>query len=396
PYTHLSQYLTHPNRDHHAWWTTKAPLLTRFLQDCNYTVNAQYQYLTLFHNQLIPYLGIYTEPSVGDKGNTLLSGAGKLEIDRTFTATGSSLRIAFEPTSYLAGEGDTGPDPLNVLPLPSLLSALRKLPGVDVGLDRYRTLSNALTTSEADQAAFLQSPDLQAKLQTLPSRTQNILALDLIDGSVRPELYFQPQLRALATNADVHTMLLNALQGLNANGALSPALKLTEKYLTASPSTTQPLFISSELSTSPNTNSAKLFLIDSNITLDTAQALWTWGRPDATPHPLQTLWESLGAVEGVRGPTEFPMMLILKLCEEAPFVRPQVALPVVGMTEQGVGEAVVRFFAAMGWETHAAGYLDSLRSYYPDVELGQALGKQAWIALSEFDGQGPALTIFYY
>jgi hypothetical protein len=32
----------------------------------------------------------------------------------------------------------------------------------------------------------------------------------------------------------------------------------------------------------------------------------------------------------------------------------------------------------------------------PSLPLDQALGKQAWIALSEFDAEGPALSIFYY
>ncbi|KAJ5515075.1 aromatic prenyltransferase [Penicillium fimorum] len=400
PYTLLSQYLTFANRDHYEWWRHKGPLLSKFLQDCNYNVHQQYQYLTLFHNHLIHELGAYTEPTVGQQGNTLLSGAGKLELDRRFTASGSSLRIAFEPTSYLAG--DHGPDPLNVLPLPHVLSRLRELPGVDLGLDAYRTLVNRLTTSEADQRNLLQSQKLLEQLRSLLSRTQNILALDLVDGSVQTELYFQPQLKALATNSAVKTMLLESCQAMDTNKALGPALGMAEEFLRTSQETTQPLFLSCDLrnNTPVSSEKLKLFFIESHITWARAQALWTCGRSteehDAMLHPLRALWESLAVVEGPRTATEFPMMLIMKLCEEAPFVRPQIALPVVGMTEQAIGEAVVRFFTTMGWTKHAGTYMESLHSYYPGVSLEQPLGKQAWVAVSEFDAEGPALTVFYY
>jgi DMATS type aromatic prenyltransferase len=364
-YDFLSQYLTFANRDHYEWWTYKGPLLSQFLQDCDYSIHQQYQYLTLFHNHLIPGLGAYTEPTVGQQGNTLLSGAGKLEIDRTFTAKGSSLRIAFEPTSHLAQ--DHGTDPLNVLPLPQLVSSLRQVPGVHIGIDPYRVLVGRLTTSDLEEPELLQNPKLHQQLQTLPSRTQNILALDLVDGVVQPTLYFQPQLKALATGSDVKKMLFGALQELNVKEALTPALKLAEEFLGASPATTQPLFLSTDLSSAARQSGPvpKLFLIDGNITWERAETMWTWGRTikHGDMRPLCVLWNSLQVVEGPRSASEFPMMMAMKLCEEPPFVRPQVALPAVGMTEQAIGEAVVRFFTAMGWSDHAASYMNSLHSY---------------------------------
>lgn len=364
-YDFLGQYLTFTNRDYYDWWTHKGPLLSRFLQDCHYDIHQQYQYLVFFYTHLIPGLGAYTEPNVGQEGNTLLSGAGKLEIDRTFTSGGSSLRIAFEPTSYLAQ--DQGRDPFNVLSLPRLLNTLQQVPGVNIGIELYRLLARTLTTSDMDEAELLRNPKLDEKLQAFPSRTQNILALDLVRGLVQPTLYFQPQLKALATASDVRKMLFGALQELNANGALAPALKLAEEFLNTSPATTQPLFLSADLSSAATQSGGapKLFLIDGNIAWERAETMWKWGRAiqDVDMRPLRALWESLGVVDGPRSASEFPMMMAMKLCEEAPFVRPQVALPAVGMMEQAIGEAVVRFFAAMGWSDHAASYIKSLHSY---------------------------------
>ncbi|KAJ5681322.1 aromatic prenyltransferase [Penicillium maclennaniae] len=364
PYTKIGQYLSFRNRDHFNWWQQKGPILSHMLEACHYGVHEQYQYLTLFYAHLIPALGAFTEPSVGQKGNTLLSGAGRLELSRTFTADESSLRIAFEPTSFLAS--DKGTDPLNRVPLTRLLSVLGQLSGISLGTDRYHALADQLTTSDDDEEKLLNEPKLTEQLQGLPSRTQNILALDLVNGHVKPELYFHPQMKALASGALVEDLLFNALRSADSVGHLQKAIELAKQFVQAAPKTTRPQFISYQMERS-RCSAAKLFLTESVINWDQISGLWTYAQPDnfqlQQNRALRVLWESLNVVEGDRGPDEFPIMMVLGLFAENPFVRPQIAFPVVGMTEEAIAGSIGRFFDNMGWENHSQSYLDGLHSY---------------------------------
>nr|L0E4G3.1 RecName: Full=Prenyltransferase phqA; AltName: Full=Paraherquamide biosynthesis cluster protein A [Penicillium fellutanum]AGA37268.1 prenyltransferase [Penicillium fellutanum] len=397
PYMKIGQYLSFRNRDHFSWWHQKGPVLSQMLQACHYGVHEQYQYLTLFYAHLIPALGAYTEPSVGQKGNTLLSGAGRLELSRTFTVDDSSLRIAFEPTSFLASE--KGTDPLNRVPLSRLLSVLGQLSGVSLGTDRYRTLADQLTTSDDDEEKLLNEPTLAEQLQSLPSRTQNILALELVNGFVKPELYFHPQMKALASGALVEDLLFDALRSVDSAGRLGKAIDLAKEFVQAAPTTTRPQFISYQIERS-HSGAAKLFLTESAINWDQISGLWRYAQPETIQteqnRALRVLWESLNVVEGNRGPNQFPIMMVLGLFAEEPFVRPQVAFPVVGMTEGAIARSIGRFFDNMGWKESSQSYVDGLRSYFPNEDLDQPLGKQAWVALSLFDSENPALTVFYY
>lgn len=364
PFTQIGQYLSFQNRDHFSWWQQKGPVLSQMLQACDYGVHEQYQYLTLFHAHLIPALGAFTEPSVGQKGNTLLSGAGRLELSRTFTAVDSSLRIAFEPTSFMASDKRT--DPLNRVPLPRLLSDLSQLRGVALGLDRYRALADQLTTSDDDEEKLLYEPKIAEQLQSLHSRTQNILALDLLNGFVKPELYFQPQLKALASGALVDKLLFDALRSVDSLGQLKNAIDLAEKFVRVAPKTTRPQFISHQIEKS-NGGTAKLFLTESVINWDQILKFWRYAQPETLEaqqiQALRVLWESLGVVEGERGPDQFPIMMVLGLFAEEPIVRPQIAFPVVGMTEVAIAGSIGRFFENLGWKESSKSYFDGLRSY---------------------------------
>lgn len=363
PYTQIARYLSFQNRDHFSWWQKKGPVLSYMLQACDYGIHEQYQYLTLFHAHLIPALGAYTEPSVSQKGNTLLSGAGRLELSRTFTANSSSLRIAFEPTSFLAS--DKGTDPLNRVPLPRLLSVLSQLSGVPLGIDRYRILAHRLTTSDDDEEKLCDDPKLAEQLQSLHSRTENILALDLVDGFVKPELYFHPQLKALATTAQVEDLLFDALRFADADGYLRKAIDLAEKFVRAAPETTCAQFISYQIDKSRG-GTAKLFLTESVVKWDQILNLWRYAQPEniqpQQTQGLRVLWESLNVIEGDRGPKQFPIMMVLGLFAEEPFVRPQVAFPMVGMTEEAIAQSIRRFFDNMGWRESSGTYTDSLKS----------------------------------
>jgi DMATS type aromatic prenyltransferase len=363
PYTRLGQYLSFENRDHFSWWQQKGPVLSHMLQACQYGVHEQYQYLTLFHAHLIPALGAYTEPTVGQEGNTLLSGAGRLEFSRTFTADDSSLRIAFEPTSFLAS--DNGTDPLNRVPLTRLLSVLSQLKGVSLGIDRYHTLADQLTTSDGDEEKLLKDRKLAEQLQSLPSRTQNILALDLVNGFVKPELYFHPQMKALASGALVVDLLFDALRSTDSIGHLQKAIDLTENFLRAAPKTTCPQFISYQIEKS-HSGTAKLFLTESVVSWDRILGFWRYAQQDTIQtrqtRALHVLWESLNVVEGDRGPNQFPIMMVLGLFAEEPFVRPQVAFPLIGMTENAIAGSIGRFFDKMGWKESSHSYVDCLRS----------------------------------
>lgn len=363
PYTQIGQYLSFQNRDHFNWWQQKGPVLSHLLEACQYGIHEQYQYLTLFHNHLIPALGAYTEPSVGQKGNTLLSGAGRLELSRTFTASNSSLRIAFEPISFLSS--DNGKDPLNRIPLPRLLSVLSELDAVSLGFDRYHILANQLTTSDDDEEKLLHDTELTKQLHSLPSRTQNILALDLVDGFVKPELYFHPQMKALASGALVKDLLFHALHSGDTARHLQKAIDLAEKFVRAAPKTTLPQFISYPIEKSPS-GTAKLFLTESVVNWDNILGFWKYGQQEIIQaqqtRALRVLWESFNIVEGDRGPNQFPIMMVLCLFAEEPFVRPQVAFPVVGMTENAIAGSIGRFFDSLGWKESSSSYLDGLRS----------------------------------
>jgi DMATS type aromatic prenyltransferase len=330
------------------------------LQFCSYNEAQQYQYLIFFYALVTPALGDFIDPKIGAEGNTLLSGAGKLELSLTFTADESSVRLAFEPTGFMAG---THQDPFNCHAIRKLLTTLQIAEGVQLNSDIFDTLTEALMISQQEQVVLRTSK--QSEVDNLFYKTQNILALNLRGGSVFPDLYVYPQLKSIATNTPVQEMLLGTLHQLDTQGRFSRGLELVEKYLQSTAASTSPMFLSYDLLPQAQAT-GRLFLSETQMTWDQICNLWTLGGTVPSPdglEALKALWEIISLTPGMRGPADFPLLFGMELLESPPFIQPQIGFPMTGKSEVETAEAAVQFFTWLGLTKHASAYMASLKAY---------------------------------
>nr|L0E2Y5.1 RecName: Full=Prenyltransferase malB; AltName: Full=Malbrancheamide biosynthesis cluster protein B [Malbranchea aurantiaca]AGA37262.1 prenyltransferase [Malbranchea aurantiaca] len=364
PYHALSRYFSFPNRDHQAWWTGKGPLLGNMLADAGYPEQQQYQYLTLFNLHLIPALGPSESHGAGIDGaewKSLLSGSGKLEFSMTYRKSAVSLRIAFEPTSLLAG---TKKDVFNKRRTQQLLGDLERL-DIDIDTVLYHPLFDTLVVSDEEEAA------LQNAGTVIPdsSRTQQLLALNLIEGNVRADLYVYPYVKALATGTASSTLLWAAVKKIDRYNRFRDALSILKGYFETYPSsTTNPMFLSSDLA-APRNAFCRLFFSETNFSWERVQHLWTLGGTLSDKPTLKglelakILWDILGISTAPASPDSFPLLFTFELRPEQPYLRQKLGIPVSGLTESAIANACVAFFERLGWDDHAASYRTNLSAY---------------------------------
>jgi DMATS type aromatic prenyltransferase len=359
-FSSLTKYLAYPNIDQYQWWHEKGPLLGKMLEYCHYSDREQYQYLTLFSQHLIPSLGTLREQQPGEKGSTLLAGAGSLELSLTFTSSNASLRIAFEPTSFLAG---TTQDRYNKRPTRDLVGLLDKLEGVLLNADIFRVLENRLVVSDHDERIL--ETDRHAEASKVFYKTQNILALELIDGFVQPEIYIYPQMKSIATEIDTKTMIFDAIMELDSQRRFITGLNILQSYLRTAPSSAGCMFLSHMLNES-SPEVARVYISESSVTWNRVSDLWTLGGRLNDTKGLdiaKKLWDILEVEEGHVGANGFPLLFTMTLSRNKPFVVPKIGIPMGNRTEIAIAHACVQLFSDLGWKHHADSYISSLKAF---------------------------------
>ncbi|KAF7170503.1 hypothetical protein CNMCM5623_002934 [Aspergillus felis] len=403
PYRSLSKAILFQNMDQHRYWHRVAPMLSRMLSDGKYNIDLQYRYLCLYSQLVIPSLGPFTSRG-NDSGfyTCTLGGYGPVELSQNFQASGSTVRIAFEPNSYAAS---TGADVCNRQAVHAFLSNLKLLDPSSVNLYLHHSLNNQLTLTDAEEQQL--TPDDIAKFEV---RTQNIIALDFTKSGIVAKEYFLPIVKSLVTGQSVAKICLDAIRKSTSDASLSDLCQLVEDHIEESD--TPAAFLACDL-VDPSSTRYKIYIHDSDVALSRAEHHWTLGgrlQGDDIARGLdifRELWMELGIVEGRRSPpgtsakhgdpsSLLPLMYNYEMKPGHGNLKPQLYLPLTGVPEMQVASVLTAFFDKYGMQEQACTFTKNLQSYYPGCDLSTATRKQAWLSFSYSAQKGPYLSIYYH
>lgn len=370
PYQALSKAIFFPNTDQYRYWHRVAPMLGRMLSDGKYNIHLQYRYLCLYSQLVIPSLGPFTTRG-SDSGfyTCTLGGYGPVELSQNFQASGSTVRIAFEPTSYAAS---MGADVCNRQAVHVFLSNLKLLDASAVNLHLHHCLNNQLTLTDAEEQQL--SPDDLARFEV---RVQNIIALDLTKSGIVAKEYFLPIVKSLVTGQSVAKICLDAIRNSTPDPSLSDLCQLIETHIEQSE--TPAAFLACDL-VDPSVTRYKLYIHDADVTLSRAKNHWTLGgklQGNDVARGLEIfheLWMALGIIEGRRSPpgtsakhgdpsSLLPLMYNYEIKPGHHGLKPQLYMPLTGIPEIQVASALTAFFDKYGMQDQARTFTDNLKCY---------------------------------
>ncbi|RLL97002.1 hypothetical protein CFD26_106107 [Aspergillus turcosus] len=400
PYEILSGATFFETIDQHQYWHRVAPMLGKMLIQGQYSIHQQYYFMSIFANIIVPMLGPY--PSDGRTVyKCALGSIGSVELSQNFQRSGSTARIAFEPTSYFA---TTGSDPCNRFAMDTALSRL-KLLGVDIDLSLHHVFVNELQLTDAEERLVTKESLLREKF-----KTQNLLALDLTKNGILAKEYFYPALKSAATGKPIRQLCFDALRKWDEKRQFEMASQAIDSYLKESE--TDAYFLSFDL-VDPLSTRFKIYVLELNVTFAQAQNHWTLGgrlHDEDTTRGLQMLrelWEGFGILEGLRAPperptrpgdppTSMPFFINFEMRPGSALPKPKLYIPLTGIEETKVASTLTDFFARHDMPDHATNYFENLKSYYPNEDMNVATHHQAWLSFSYSKKGGPYLSMYYH
>ncbi|GFF55211.1 putative dimethylallyl tryptophan synthase [Aspergillus udagawae] len=403
PYQALSKAILFQNTDQHRYWHRVAPMFCRMLSDGKYNIDLQYRYLCLYSQLVVPSLGPFTTSgNDSDFYKCTLGGYGPVELSQNFQASGSTVRIAFEPTSHAAS---MGADICNRQAVHVFLSNLKLLDASAVNLYLHHSLNNQLTLTDAEEEQL--TPEDLAKFEV---RTQNLIALDFTKSGIIAKEYFLPIVKSLVTGQSVARICLDAVRNSTSDPSLSNLCQLIEDHIEQSE--TPAAFLACDL-VDPSATRYKVYIHDSDVVLSRAENHWTLGgklQGDDIARGLEIfreLWMGLGIIEGRRNPpgtsakhgdpsSLLPLMYNYEMKPGDHSLKPQLYMPLTGIPEMQVASALTAFFDKHGMQDQARTFTENLKSYYTDCDLSNATRKQAWLSFSYTAQKGPYLSIYYH
>ncbi|KAF4212306.1 hypothetical protein CNMCM5878_001409 [Aspergillus fumigatiaffinis] len=401
PYRTLSRSMIFANLDRYQYWHQIGPVLGKMLMDGKYSIHQQYEYLSLFAHLIIPRLGPFPSPG-RDIYRCLLGGTGPVELSQNFQKLGSTARLAFEPTSYLAS---TGFDPFNRHAVHATLAELRMTDSATVDLELHHTLAAHLTLTDRDEQL------LTAELAKTNWKSQILLALDLTKTGITVKEYFYPVLKAASTDHSVAELCFSAIRKVDVQGRLAAPCKAIEAHMQRQ-TQTDIYFLSVDL-VEPGTTRFKLYLMELEVTLAKLEEHWTLGgtlTDEETMRGLQMireLWADLGIVDGKRAVPErpslpgdplsiVPFFMNYEINPGQPLPKPKFYFPLIGISDLKIANVLAAFFERHGMHDLATVYPENLQSYYPGEDLASATDRQAWLSASYTEEKGPYLTVYYH
>ncbi|KAB8233937.1 putative dimethylallyl tryptophan synthase [Aspergillus alliaceus] len=392
-----------PSLDQYDWWRNMAPMLGKMLYDAKYSLCQQFEHLYLFGTHIIPMLGPFPTSRPG-LYKCILGGLGPLEFSQNWTKQQATVRIAFEPTSAAASTGD---DPCNRLMINEALNRLKQLrPQVDLQL--YHQLITSLTVTDEEQH-YLSS---RHELDSQPSKTQTILALDLKGSDLSVKLYFYPLVKCAATGTPISQLAFSAIRKVDDGGVFRSPLAMIEDFLSGAPSTTSVCFVSCDL-VAPSKTRFKLYVAEFQVDFARISDIWTLGGRLGDEETLtglsmlRELWGSLGIPEGLRSFPERPtqagdsadkvaLLFNLEIQPHKSLPQPKAYLPLTGINDEVIARTITHIFEKWGWSEHSKSYTENLESYRPEIDLKRSTDFQAWLSFSYSKITGPYLTIYYH
>ncbi|PLB53720.1 cyclo-L-Trp-L-Trp prenyltransferase [Aspergillus steynii IBT 23096] len=411
PFQCLSKYLYFPNKDQQDWWDSSGLMLSKMLINAKYDVHQQYQYLTLFAQNVVPFLGPLPTAQNPGRYKSLMGGGRTVELSYNFQKSKSTARVSFEAVNHVSG---TSRDPFNQQATNELLQSLQRL-YLDIDLYLYHRLVNDLGLSAKQRQSLTQSPDLE---KFLPIRSQSVIGLDLVGGDVKVKFYMLVAPKALATGIPPSGLLFQCLSKVMGNDSLQQSLSILESYMqdktVKSPPPTGPpgppdvelTGVSCDL-VEPSKTRFKLYSYSLEVSLASACDMWTLGGRLQHPEILKgleivrKLWSIFNIPEERRQIPDgswkdpIPLMFNFEIYPGAQYPQPKMYLPIFGMSDREKAQALVTFFQENGWDEQARDYMDNMIAYYPSSDLDQTSDLQLWLSFSYTEATGIYMTMYY-
>ncbi|GLI74230.1 hypothetical protein PoHVEF18_002465 [Penicillium ochrochloron] len=367
PYLSLSRSTLFQNLDEYRYWHQMAPILSKMLSDGEYSIHRQYEYMSVFAHCVIPKLGPF--PDTRDIYKCILGGTGTLEFSQNFQSDSSTVRLAFEPTSYLAS---TGGDPFNRHTVNATLAQLKAL-GVSLNVHLHQTLVNELTLTDSEEK--LVSAEDREKMRL---KSQTLLAFDLTRTGISVKEYFYPEIKAKVTGQSIAQIIFAAIGRMDQGGRFEASCQSLRSHMQRQ--STADLFFASIDLVDPLQTRIKVYFAELEATMAKVTEHWTISGTVTDEETLtglemvRELWVDLGIVEGMRTmpnrPTEpgdsdthLPFLWNYEMTPGEPHPKPKVYYPLTGIPEMKIANALTAFFQRHNMANQSAAYISNLKSY---------------------------------
>ncbi|CAG8909343.1 unnamed protein product [Penicillium egyptiacum] len=428
PYRALSEVLLFATKDEAQWWHSTAPILSRLLISSNYDLDAQYKYLSLYRELVLPALGAYPKKKEGSdviephwKTCIVLTA---LPIEFSNNVTQAVIRIGVEPVGLFAG---TSKNPFNTAAIEEYLEHVSRL---DLGVDfaRFRAFAEQLVITKEEEATLTANPTMFQS----PWKTQTITAMDLQkSGKILLKAYFYPQLKSAVTGIPTQKLLIDAVRKVDhEQRRFGRQLASLEEYLASRQHGNRkkdenssiadevfdscsffPFFLACDL-VDPAKSRVKFYAGERRVDLQTVEDIWTFSGQRTDPDAiaglelLKQFWHCLPVREGffpmpsehcelgkpAKG-FEVPLMFHFNFDGKSPFPEPQLYICMFGVNSRDVMDGLTRFFEQIEWEEMAKHYKANFLANYPGEDLDEAAHLCAYISFSYKDG-GAYVTLY--
>ncbi|KAE8361487.1 aromatic prenyltransferase [Aspergillus caelatus] len=403
PFYVLSKALNLSDKDHAKWWYSTAPMFATMMAGAGYDIHAQYKFLCIHREVIIPALGPYPEKGQPMHWKSHLTRFG-LPFELSFNYSKSLLRFAFEPLGPLTGTQD---DPFNTQAIRPVVQDLKAMvPGVD--LEWFDHFTNALVVSDKDVQTLR-----EANTEIPVFKTQNKLAADLEpSGHIVLKTYIYPRIKSITTGTPKERLMFDAIKAADKGGKVATPLAFLEEFVAERAPTLIGHFLSWDL-VKPSQSRIKVYCMERQLNLASIEGIWTLNGRRNDPetldglNALRELWQLLPITQGLcplpncfyepgTSPQEqLPFIINFTLSPKSPLPEPQIYFPAFGQNDNAIAEGLATFFERRGWGGLAKSYPSDLASYYPDVDLHTSNHLQAWVSFS-YKGKKPYMSVYLH
>ncbi|RAL07849.1 dimethylallyl tryptophan synthase [Aspergillus homomorphus CBS 101889] len=403
PFQNLSRSFAFSNDDEANWWRSTGPMFARMMAAADYDVHAQYRFLCIHREFVIPNLGPYPRKGKPLCWNSHLTRFG-LPFELSFNYSQSVLRFAFEPLGPSTG---TEVDPFNTRAIHPVLNALRAVVS-ELDLEWFDHFLSELVVTEEDVRTIRKN-----KLEIPQFKTQNKLAADLDpSGEILFKTYIYPRIKAIASGTPKDQLMFNAIRKADPGGRLVAPLVVLQEFMGSRSSTLIPHFLSCDL-VEPSRSRIKVYCYEVQLEFDSIAAIWTLGGRRTDPETmagldlLKELWQLLPITEGRCTPPngfyelgespmeQLPFIVNFTLSPSSSLPEPQIYFPSFGQNDKVTADGLATFFKRVGYTGMATTYALDLAAYYPDLDIANTTHLQAWISFSS-RGNKPYMSTYLH
>ncbi|PYH76606.1 putative tryptophan dimethylallyltransferase [Aspergillus uvarum CBS 121591] len=390
PFQTLSRSFAFSNDDEAKWWQSTAPMFAQMMAAAKYNVHAQYRFLCMHHEFVIPNLGPYPRKGHPMHWKSHLTRFG-LPFELSFNYSNSQLRFAFEPIGPLTG---SELDPYNTKQIHPVLRALTAVvPELDLCWFNHFVSELVVTDEEVE---IIRNNNWE-----IPCfKTQNKLAADLDhSGGIVFKMYIYPRIKSIASGTPKDQLMFSAIRKADPGGRLNAPLAALQEFMASRSATLIPHFLSCDL-VQPSKSRIKVYCYETQLELDSIADIWTLGGRRAGQGTraglelLKELWQLLPITQGRcalpdcfyelgESPQEqLPFIINFTLSPNSLLPEPQIYFPSFGQNDKATADGLEAFFGRVGYEGMATTYTSDLASYYPDLHLANTNHVQAWLSFS--------------